>query len=114
MSRFRIERRGVAWLELLFLFAVVTLVFQAVPSLWTGILWAVDIRNWSRSTWFAVNLVFVVALVAIRFGPDLYEEWRRRQERRAEARAKQRKQKELQEHRQMLERLQRGRAHRIY
>jgi len=114
MSRFRIERRGGVRLELLLVLAVAALVFQLIPPLWTGTLWALDVRNWPRTIWFAANLVVVVTLVAIRFGPDLYDDWRMRHERRAAERAKKQKQQELHEQRETLERLQQARSRRIY
>jgi hypothetical protein len=114
MSRTTIERRGAVWLELLFLVALVVLAFQLFPSLWTGLLWVFDIRNWSRRFWFAANLAFVLTVVAIRFGPDVLESWRQARERRRADREKELKQMCLRKERETLERLRRGRAHRIY
>lgn len=105
---------GFVRLELLLALALVLLLFQLFPSLWTGTLWALDVRNWPRTVWFAMNWIVLLTLAAIRFGPDLYNEWQERQKRRATERAMERKQQELKEQREMLERLKRGRERRIY
>ncbi len=101
-------------LELLLALTLLVLVFQLFPSLWTGTLWALDIRNWPRTVWFAGNLVMVFVLVAIRFGPDLYQDWRQRKERLAGEREKKQKQQELKEQRETLVRMQQARSRRIY
>lgn len=112
--RQRPVRSGFAWLELLLVLAVVALVFQLFPSLWNGTLWALDIRNWPRTVWFAGNLVVVLVLVAVRFGPDLYQEWQNRRERLAADREKREKQLQLKEQRETLERMEQARSRRIY
>ncbi len=94
--------------------AALALLFQIFPSLWAGTLWALDIRNWPRTVWFAGNLVVVVLLVAIRFGPDLYQDWRQRKERRAAERVEMQKRQALKEQRETLERMQQARSRRIY
>jgi len=76
MKAHRSFRSGFAWLELLLVLAVPALLFQLFPSLWSGTLWALDVRNWPRTVWFAGNVVVVVLLVAIRFGPELVQDWR--------------------------------------
>ena len=114
MKTYRPNVSGFAWLELLLVLAFLALVFQLFPSVWTGTVWALDIRNWPRTFWFAANGVALLALVAVRFGPDLYQEWLKRQERLASERAKKQKQQELKEQRETFERLQRGRSRRIY
>jgi hypothetical protein len=42
----RPPRAGFAWLELLLVLALLALVLQLFPALWTGMLWALDVRNW--------------------------------------------------------------------
>ncbi len=113
-ATYRVARHGTAWLELLLALALLALVFQLVPSLWTGTLWALDVRNWPRTVWFAGNLVVVFVLVAIRFGPDLYQDWRQRKERRAAERIEMQKRQALKEQRETLERMQQARARRFY
>jgi hypothetical protein len=58
--------------------------FQLFPSL--GSLF--NVRNWSRSTWFVMNASVVLALITVRFGPDLVADWRKRCQRLAAERAK--------------------------
>jgi type VI protein secretion system component VasK len=108
------KRQGEVRLELLLVLAVVALVFQLVPALGNITLWALDVRNWPRTAWFAVNWLVVITLVAIRFGPDLRQQWRERRERLASERATKQKQHELKEVRETLERMQQARARRIY
>ena len=107
-------RAGFAWPELLLALALVALVLQLFPSLWFGILWALDVRNWPRTVWFAANWVVVFTLVAIRFGPDLYSDWRVRCSRVAIDRAKRQKQQELKEQREMLARTKEAMKRRVY
>ncbi len=66
-----LDRSGFAWLELLLALAILALVLQLFPSVWVGTLWALDVRNWPRTVWFAVNCVLLLALVGIRFDTDL-------------------------------------------
>ncbi len=106
-------RSGFAWLELLLGLAAIVLLFQLFPSLWFACVWAVDVRNWSRGGWLGLNAVAVLVLCGIRFGPELYKEWRERGARLAINREKQEKQRQLTEQREALERLQRGRARRV-
>jgi uncharacterized membrane protein YqjE len=114
MKRFRSTRSGFAWLELLLVLAVLVLLFEVFPSLWECTLWALDIRNWPRTAWFAANFVVLFALAAIRFGPDLLDDWRNRRERQAADREKQHKQQELKEQREVLERMQAAQKRRVY
>jgi len=107
-------RSGFAWLELLLALAAMALLFQLFPSLWVGTVWTLDIRNWPRTVWFAGNLVVVFVLVAVRFGPDLYQDWQRRYEQRAAKRIEMQKRQALKEQRETLERLQQARSRRFY
>ena len=64
-------RSGFAWLELLMVLAGLALVLQLfLPSVWWAMVSSLDVRNWSRLTWFLVNLGVLVALVGIRLAPD--------------------------------------------
>ncbi len=110
----KLIRTGFAWLELLLALASLALLFQLFPSLWIGTLWALDIRNWPRTVWFAANMMVVFTLVAIRFGPNLYTDWRERRERRVSERAKQLKQQKLKEQRETLERMKEAQKRRVY
>ena len=76
------SRRGVAWLELILVLAFLALLFQVFPSLWWGLWAALDLRTWSRGTWFGLNLLVLLGLFGIRFGSDLYADWRNRRTRR--------------------------------
>lgn len=77
----RRRRTGFAWLELLLALAAVALVLQLFPSLTTTLRNALDFRAWSRFTWFAMNLLVLLGLVGIRFGPELYGDWQARRRR---------------------------------
>jgi len=68
----RARRSGFAWLEFLLVLAAVSLILQLfLPSVWQALVGTLDVRNWSRLTWFLVNLGVVAALVAIRVAPDV-------------------------------------------
>jgi hypothetical protein len=95
-------RAGFAWLELLLVLAVLALVLQLVPSLWTLAQRALDVGNWSRTVWFAGTCVVLAMLVGIRFAPDIYGDWRRRRERSAMEQAKKQAQQRQVEERKML------------
>lgn len=110
----RYEPHGFPRLELLLILTFIVLLFQVFPSLWFAFTWCIDVRNWSRGVWLGLNACAVLALCGIRFGPDLYKEWRERLARLAIERDKQEKQRQLTEQREMLERLQRSRGRRIY
>ncbi len=53
--------------------STVALVFALVPPLWHSLVAAVDVRNWSRLTWFLANVVVVVILLGIRLAPEVKE-----------------------------------------
>lgn len=74
-------RSGFAWLELVLALAFLALLFQVFPSLWIDLLSALDIRTWPRTTWFALNLLVLFGLFGVRFGPDLYGDWKQRRSR---------------------------------
>ena len=114
MHRSRTSRNGIAWLELLLLLAVMILLIQMWPAFGSRILWGIDVRNWSSSERFMANVAFVLVLVAIRFGPDLLNQWRERRQRIASERAKAGKALKMKEEREALERMQESRKRRIY
>lgn len=86
----RPTRTGVAWLEVLLVLAIVALVLQLFPALWWRLVALVDVRHWSRWTWFFVNL----AVVAVLFGVRMAPEWSEAVARRRADKAKRRQQEE--------------------
>jgi hypothetical protein len=66
----QIDRRGVAWLELLFVIAVLVLLLQLFPSLCRRAAWAIDPRHWPRGAWLALNAGAILALLWFRIGPE--------------------------------------------
>jgi hypothetical protein len=110
----QLRRAGFNWLELLLVLSVGALLFQLLPGLWSGTLWALDVRNWPRTIWFAMNCVLLLGLVAARIGPDLYNEWRNRRASVAAYREKKQRQRKLKEEREMLERIKDARKRRVY
>jgi hypothetical protein len=88
MSRYDQRRAGIDSVGLLLALILVVFVIQLFSAIWTSNLFATDYRNWSRTTWFVVNLLAVSILTAIRFGPDLYENWQQRRKRGAAERVK--------------------------
>jgi len=48
------------------------------PKLWNWSITVVDVRKWSRWTWFGVNLSVVMILIAVRLAPDVTEAVARR------------------------------------
>jgi uncharacterized membrane protein YqjE len=113
MKAIPLTRSGLARIELLLLIALVALLFQLFPSLWTSTLIAIDIRNWPRTIWFALNWIVVASLVAIRFGPELFMAWRQRRERIAHERKISHERRELKQQRETIERIQQARSRRI-
>lgn len=57
-------------LELLLCLAVIALALQLFPSMWWSLAAVLDVRQWSRMTWFLVNVAFVAALIAVRLAPE--------------------------------------------
>jgi hypothetical protein len=60
------HQAGFPWLELLIALLVVSLIFQIWPALWWGLLWAVDVRNWSWSVIIGANVVVVLGLLYLK------------------------------------------------
>jgi uncharacterized protein YlxW (UPF0749 family) len=102
------------WLEASLLFSLVALIMQLFPSVWVAVLWAIDIRNWPRTRFFVLNAVVVVTLILVRFGPDLYEDWRERHIHRRKDRELQQKKLDMREQRKSLERQIEARKRRLY
>ena len=74
----RPQRNAFAWLELLLVLAIVALVLQLFPAIWWRLVGIVDVRNWSRWTWFFVNVTVVGLLIAVRLAPEMSEAIARR------------------------------------
>lgn len=108
------RRWRIGWLESLLVVAIALLLLQVFPQVGLAVLWAVNPVNWPRTTWFTVNLLVVLTLVAIRFGPDLYADWRERRLQRRKHRQEEAHKKELKEQRKVLEESKAARRRRIY
>lgn len=112
--RSRPSRNGFAWLELLLVLAAVVLLIQIWPAFGNRILRGIDIRNWSSSVKFVANVLIVLVLIGIRFGPELLSQWRERRLRIACERAKADKALIMKKRREALERMQESRKRRIF
>jgi hypothetical protein len=106
-------RRGVAWLEILLVLAVLALVFQVFPQLWFSTLWALDVRNWSRGVWFVLNIGVVLVLFGIRYAPEVNQEWKRRRGNRIRHRTEDDEQRKLREERELYERMKEARKRQV-
>lgn len=53
---------GIAKLEILVVLAFLALLFQVFPSLWNLLCGALDVRQWSRTTWMVMNVVVALLL----------------------------------------------------
>lgn len=58
--------------EMLLAASLVTLALQLLPGVRQRVSLALDVTQWSRTTWFVVNLAAALALVAVRFSGNLY------------------------------------------
>lgn len=76
-------RSGLAWLELLLVLAMTSLLLQLFPAAGSWILGAIDAREWNRITWFLVNVLFVFLFVGIRAMPEIKVGLARKRERTA-------------------------------
>lgn len=77
------RRTGAAWLEILLVLAFLALLFQVFPGLWKLLWHALDVRQWSSATWMALNVIVLVALFGVRFGPSGMAALRERRQRQA-------------------------------
>ena len=109
-----VPRSGGIRLELVLGLSILTLILQLFPSLWFALLWMVDVRNWSRSTWILFNAGLVVMLLGVRLGPGLYQEWSDRKSLISAGREKRAKRDELNEQRKLFARLRKARKRRSY
>jgi hypothetical protein len=114
MSSLRHHRNGIAWLKLLFALAIVILIVQIYPGVLDDVLWAIDIRNWTRVAWFLVNLAVVGALVAIRFGPEAAHAWRNHRMKAQSERNQRNEIAERKRERNAIEQIKQSRSRRLY
>jgi len=114
MNGYRRYRLGFAWLELLLAILFLVLMIQLLPRQTPRVAAMLDVRYWSRWTWFAFNLVAVLTMIAIRFGPDLLQAWQSRQSEKRSVVDKVSKRVELDERRKMLERIKESRNRRVW
>jgi hypothetical protein len=105
-----VNRRGSAWIELLLVIALVSLLLQLCPAL----VQALDFRSWSRGTWLFVNLVFVLGLAGFRFAPEVLRARSDRHKRDTDVAAKlERKQRAI-ARRESIQRIKESRRRRLY
>ena len=108
--RHLVKRRGVAWLELLLILSILSLLVQLVP----GLVEALDFRTWSRSTWIVVNVIIVSVLIGVRFLPDVFFEWIDDRKRNHGHAARREQQKMAKERRESIQRIKASRKRRLY
>lgn len=113
MTSKQFNRDGFVRLEVLLVLAILALLFQVFPALWHGIVWALDVRNWSRGVWMTLNVAIVVGLVGIRIGPQLYEGWRTWSGRRSAKRESDEKRRTIKEERALYERMREARKRQV-
>jgi len=59
----QVREAGIPWLESLIAVLTVSLVFQLWPALFWGLLWAIDVRNWSWPVIIGAHVVVILALI---------------------------------------------------
>jgi hypothetical protein len=114
MDRNGAEERDPPWLEAALLVAALALAFQLFPSLWASVVRAVDVRNWTHAMWFSGTIFTLLFLLGVRFGPDLWEEYRTQRRREAAAGEKTRQIEEARRRRKEIEQVKESRSRRIY
>jgi hypothetical protein len=111
------DRGGFGKLEALLVIAFLSLLFQVFPTLWTGTLYVLDVRNWGRWAWLALNFGVIFALFAVRFGPELMSGGGKRKARKRpvtpEQCEKQIKDMDLKAQRELFQRMQEARKKQI-
>lgn len=113
MTAKRYNCSGFAWLELLLVLAFLALVIQVFPSAWRSLVWAVDVRNWSRGVWMTLNFGVVLVLFGIRFGPGLLDASRKPRKRVARECEQHEKQLTAKEERELYERMREARKRQV-
>lgn len=97
------------------------LLVHLAPLAWPYVRRAMDFRTWPASAWMAFNAALVLALVAIRFGPDAVRRVRESVGQRMSARVQktvvqsdQERKAQLAAERELYERMQKARKRQIY
>jgi hypothetical protein len=98
----------------LFVVACIALSAQLFPAVYETIGLVIDVRRWPSAIWLLLNVVVVLVLVCLQFGPDLYQQWRARKSRLAADLEKRQRQQKLKEEKEMFERLRQARSRRLY
>jgi tetratricopeptide (TPR) repeat protein len=82
VAELKLQRKPfrIPWLEGALGLAGIVLIFQLFPDSATTMWRAVDVRHWSRLTWFAANIIVVLFLCALRYRPDFIKAWRNRKQ----------------------------------
>ena len=69
----RVDKKNDPWFNPHFEGAIglagIVLILQLFPNLATKMWHVVDIRHWSRLTWFVANIIVVMLLCMLRYGP---------------------------------------------
>jgi hypothetical protein len=104
----------IGWCEFFLALALTSLVLELFPAIRASVLWALNPRTWHRTTWFVANVLIVVALIVIRFGPDLYNDLRSHLQERSNRRKVKVQRSRAKEHHRLLEEAKAARNRRIY
>ena len=107
-------RSGFAWLELLLALAFVALLWQFFPRVFIKALSYLDVRDWTRPVCFFLNLLVVIVLLSVRFGPDLVRDWKERKKQRTIDRANTQKKEEIKQQQEAVKRMKEGQSRRRY
>jgi hypothetical protein len=107
------HRCGIAWLELLVVLAAIAMFLQLFPSVLWDFVAALDVRAWSSSVWFGLNVAVVLILAGIRFGAGIVEFRVRCRCRATEEREKAKQQQRLKEERELFERMREARKKQV-
>ena len=114
------EKRSIPWLEICICVAVVALIAQLYPPFArllgraaAGLLYCLDIRNWTWAVWGWANFALVILLSSVRFLPEWISSAKQRAKKRAAVRARSEKKRKLQEERETIARVIESRKRRI-
>jgi hypothetical protein len=108
------DRRSVPWTEIALGVALVALVFQLFPAVWWGLLWTLDLRNWTWGARFLGTLFVLVVLLGLQWGPGLRTDHVERKKQQSEARQRAEQVKTARQHKQMIEGIKEGRRRRQF
>ena len=113
MLKREVHIRGFIWLEVLLVLALASLFCILFPSVVERALSNVGLSTWPYSIRLIVNLLAIGVLLGIRFGPQLFDEWRQRRRRFAIDLEKQEEERKLREQRELFERLHEARKRQV-